>query len=110
MNETFILYLFTRLNALSAFFTFATFIGVLTVTIMSAVIVLEKIKLPLKTAIAILIFCIIGVIITPTQKDAIFIIAGTSIIEATKNDSVKRIASKSLDAVEQILDKYLKKN
>jgi hypothetical protein len=46
----------------------------------------------------------------PSQKDAMFILAGTGVIEAAKTDTAQRIAGKSVDVVEKYLDELLKES
>lgn len=43
----------------------------------------------------------------PSQEDMKFIIAGTGLIEVAKSDSAQRVASKSVQVVEQYLDTIL---
>lgn len=52
--------------------------------------------------------CIAVLVITPSQKDAMFIIAGTGVIEAAKSDTAQRLANKSVNVVEKYLDEMLK--
>lgn len=47
--------------------------------------------------------------VTPSQKDALFIVAGVGVIEAAKTDTAKRLASKSVQIIEDFLDGQLKK-
>lgn len=47
-------------------------------------------------------------VLTPTQKDAAIILAGAGILEVAKTDAAQRLASKSVQLIEQTLDGYLK--
>ena len=42
-------------------------------------------------------------VFTPSQKDALFIAGGAAVIEATKSETVQRVANKSVEAVERWL-------
>lgn len=48
---------------------------------------------------------VIALIITPSKEDAMFIVAGTGVIEAAKSDTAQRIAGKSVKVIENYLDK-----
>lgn len=52
-----------------------------------------------------------GIILTlmPTSKDATILAAGYGILEVTKTDTAKRLASKSVDLIEQFLEKHAQK-
>ncbi len=113
MNETFMLYLFTRLDTLNGILAV---IGVLTVfaTIASIVIACflhsndEKYptffhKLWFACSVALLFN-----IAVPTQKDVALILAGSTIMSIAKTDEAQRITSKSVRVVEQYLDALLK--
>lgn len=47
------------------------------------------------------------VVFVPNQKTAMFIVAGTGVVEAAKTDTAQRIASKSVGVVEKYLDEML---
>ena len=47
------------------------------------------------------------VMFVPNQKAAMFIVAGTGVIEAAKTDTAQRIATKSVGVVEKYLDEML---
>lgn len=47
------------------------------------------------------------IIFVPSQKAAMFIVAGTGVVEAAKTDTAQRIASKSVGVVEKYLDEML---
>ena len=48
-------------------------------------------------------------IFVPTKKEAMFIIAGTGVIEAAKSETAQRLAGKSVDIVEKYLDNLIDK-
>ena len=54
-----------------------------------------------------LISFILVVVFVPSQKAAMFIVAGTGVIEAAKTDTAQRIAGKSVSVVEKYLDDML---
>ena len=121
MNEALWLYAFTRLDAINTLFS-----------ILSCVFAVASIyaglmgnedqwrseiykasarrmsKLFPKTAIASAIFAVL-VVLTPSKNDAIFIVAGTGVIEAAKSEHVQRVAGKAAAVVEKALDDYLDK-
>lgn len=106
--DIFLLYLFTRLDILAT--------GLLLIASCSAVVfpilVMAKndgLKVSLTLPKWVLAISIIGAVLVPTQKDALFIVAGTGVLEAAKTDTAKRIASKSVEAFEKALDSYIKK-
>lgn len=111
MNETFLLYALTRLNGIGFVLTFFSLIGVgvLLTHIICTCIVKEELSLkvagPYWKPLAL---CVVMALLVPSKDDAIFIIAGTGVIEAAKTDSAKRIAGKSVAVIEKYLDSALK--
>lgn len=61
-----------------------------------------------KTSAASVFFAILMALI-PSKNDAIFIVAGTGVIEAAKSEHVQRVAGKAAAVVEKALDDYLGK-
>lgn len=114
MNETFLLYLFTRLDTLNGVLVA---IGSLTVFATIASVVIACImhsddeeyprffhKLWLACSAVVLVN-----IIVPTQKDVALILAGSTIMSIARTDEAQRITSKSVRVVEQYLDALLTK-
>lgn len=60
----------------------------------------DKVKWWLMTFVMVLI-------LVPSQKAAMFIVAGTGVVEAAKTDTAQRIAGKSVSVVEKYLDDML---
>lgn len=113
MNETFMLYLFTRLDTLNAMIT-AISVLLLIATLISVVGACcmhsdgeEYPKIFHKIWIALAVTAILN-IITPTQKDVAMILAGSTIMSIARTDEAQRITSKSVRVVEQYLDALLK--
>lgn len=52
--------------------------------------------------------CVLLLILTPSSKDAIYIMGGAAVLEAAKTEQAQRLASKSVQLIEQTLDGYLK--
>ena len=48
--------------------------------------------------------------IVPTKSSVALILGGSAVLEAARSDSARRIASKSVQLIEQTLDGYLKKD
>jgi hypothetical protein len=53
--------------------------------------------------------CAVITALIPTKGDAMFIAAGAGVIEAAKSDTAKRLAGKSVQVIEDFLDKQLTK-
>lgn len=49
-------------------------------------------------------------VLTPTQKDVLFIAASVGVLEAAKTDQARAIASKSIAVIEKYLDEVLKES
>jgi len=113
MNETFMLYLFTRLNSLSNLLDMLCFItGISSIVVVVAALIYASDGDTYPTAFhklwwACAVITILN-IITPTQKDVALILAGSTIVSIAKTDDAKRITSKSVQVVEQYLDVLLK--
>ena len=94
MNETFLLYVLTRLNNIVIT---STIIGLMTLFVMLIMTAhwwseLENEKIPsLKKFWAIPIASLLISVFVPTQKDALFIIAGTKVIELAKDPDLSLI-------------------
>ena len=113
MNETFMLYLFTRLDNLNGVLVVGgvlLLIGTLVSIICAITLMLDDLEYPkifhkLWAVFAAVVFLNI---ITPTQKDVALILAGSTIMSIAKTDEAQRITSKSVRVVEQYLDALLK--
>lgn len=108
MNETFMLYLFTRLDSIGILLGLACFI----LFFASAIAIWFSMEncgsLPVCRKIWWLFAVVLALnIITPTQKDVAIILAGSTIMSIAKTDEAQRITSKSVRVVEQYLDALL---
>ena len=111
MNETFLLYVLTRLNGIGFVLTFFSLTGVVCLLAYMAYACIEENKSVSDTAGPYwkpLALCVILALLVPSKNDAIFILAGTGVIEAAKTDSAKRIAGKSVEVIGKYLDSALK--
>lgn len=116
MNETFMLYLFTRLGTLNGVITVgallllaATIISIFVVCMMYAEDIGDQYpKAFHKVWAAFAVFTLLN-IITPTQKDVALILAGSTIMSIARTDEAQRITSKSVRVVEEYLDALLTK-
>ena len=118
MNETFMLYLFTRLDSLNGVLAAVTALTVVAtvITIVIACIMhthdeaypsKDHPKFFNKIWLACSVLMLINIIV-PTQKDVAIILAGSTIMQIAKTDEAQRITSKSVRVVEQYLDALLK--
>ena len=114
MNETFMLYLFTRLDSLNGVLAFLGLCIVLATAaslVVAFFLLSNDEKYPTffhKLWIACSAVLLLN-IITPTQKDVALILAGSTIMSIAKTDEAQRITSKSVRVVEQYLDALLTK-
>lgn len=109
MNETFMLYLFTRLDGLNGAIGFASIV-LFIASLVALWVTLFETKLPFFNKIWWSFAVLMALnIIVPTQKDVAIILAGSTIMSLAKTDDAKRITSKSVQVVEQYLDAFLKK-
>jgi NADH:ubiquinone oxidoreductase subunit 5 (subunit L)/multisubunit Na+/H+ antiporter MnhA subunit len=114
MNETFMLYLFTRLDTLNgvlAFFGVVTMVATIISVICACIMHSDDEEYPrffhklwFGCAVALLFN-----IAVPTQKDVALILAGSTIMSIARTDEAQRITSKSVRVVEQYLDALLTK-
>jgi hypothetical protein len=114
MNETFLLYLFTRLDSLNGILAFLGVCITLATAASLAVacfLLANDEKYPTffhKLWLACSAVLLLNIVV-PTQKDVAIILAGSTIMSLAKTDDAKRITSKSVQVVEQYLDAFLKK-
>ena len=111
MNETFLLYVLTRLDGIQYFLSLLSWVGCCALFIYILIETTEEGKSVSEAAGPYwipLALCIILTLLVPSKDDAIFILAVTGVIEAAKTDSAKRIASKSVEVIEKYLDSILK--
>lgn len=111
MNEAFLLYLVTRLHPLHELAVVSLVFGGITAAVGLFIGHCERDEdilgfakkivkwLPLSVAVLVLV---------PDKDDTMFIVAGTGVIEAAKSDQAQRIAGKSVQLIEDYLDKALK--
>lgn len=122
MNEALWLYAFTRLDSIKDLLLFSMFVltlmaaisGVITATTAQSDWPGDKrsnaVARPvLKVSLPVLFVVSILQVMTPSKDDAIFIVAGTGVIEAAKSEHVQRVAGKAAAVVEKALDDYLDK-
>ena len=109
MNETFMLYLFTRLDGFNAAIGFAALVLFIASLVAIWVTLFER-KLPYFYKIwwSFAVLMVLNIIV-PTQKDVALILAGSTIMSIARTDEAQRITSKSVRVVEQYLDALLTK-
>jgi len=113
MNETFMLYLFTRLDSLNGILAFlGVCITLATAASLAVACFLlahdeEYPKFFHKLWLACSAVLLLNIVV-PTQKDVALILAGSTIMSIAKTDEAQRITSKSVRVVEQYLDALLK--
>ena len=108
------LYLATRLDMISTMFGWAIFVSFV-VIIISFVVSAERVepgtakaaKIWRRVAIFTFLVGFLGVALTPSKKDAMFIAAGVGVIEASKALAGSTVAKKSVEVVEAWLSKEL---
>lgn len=114
MNDMLLLYLLTRLDSITI--VCASVLGLyllvgVTLTIAApwgqegTVIrqyLVKYLYIPITTTLVL--------VLVPTKEDAIFILAGSNIMEVAKSDDTKRIAGKSVQIFEKYLDELMKEN
>ena len=110
MNETFLLYLFTRLDALNTVLfvfvfclAFAAGMAVLAVFIEGA----QFKPLAITTTAALLFFTLLAVAV-PTQKDVAIIVGGSMAISAAKSPQAQEIGGLVYDAIKKQLKEAAK--
>lgn len=112
MNDMFLLYLLTRLDSIN-------FVCAIVVIIFLLVGVTLTITAPwgqegtvvrqyIVKYLYIPIIATLVLVFVPTKQDAIFILAGSNIMEVAKSDDTKRIAGKSVQIFEKYLDELMK--
>jgi hypothetical protein len=107
-----LLYLFTRLEAVSftvGFFFTAGIVFVMVGWLIRGVTENSKL-LPgeMRFAYWVIAISLAANLIIPTQKQAAIILAGSAIIDVAKSETAGRLASKSVQLIEQTIDGYLK--
>lgn len=117
MDDMFLLYFITRLDEIRNLLTLVTTLYIAAVIVLGLIAVMtsDSINFPvddLKNApypkLYILVIAVTLATIIPSKNDAIFILAGSNIMQAVKNDDTKRIAGKSVEVFEKYLDDMLK--
>lgn len=113
--EIFLLYLWTRLDAIQGLLITASIflgIGALFSCIFRTFpdeVISAKAGEYTKPLIRWLVVVALIAATVPSKQDALFILAGTGVIEVAKSETAGRLASKSVQLIEQTLDGYLKK-
>lgn len=112
MGDMFLLYLLTRLDGIH-------FVCGVTIFVFLMVSVFMLVAAPwgeendvVKTFVIpylyIPITAVVFLVLVPSKEDAIFILAGSNIMEIAKSDDTKRIAGKSVEIFEKYLNEMLK--
>lgn len=117
MDDMFLLYFITRLDDIRVLL-FATIILYIVAVVIIAIITmitsdstsfpiddLSKARYP---KLYILVIAVTLLTTIPSKNDAIFILAGSNIMEVVKSDDTKRIAGKSVEVFEKYLNEMLK--
>ena len=122
MNEALWLYAFTRLDSIKGLLGFS--LAVLTVmAAISGILIAtaahsdwgsdirtNTVAKPIfKVSLRVLLIVAALQVLLPNKNDAIFIVAGTGVIEAAKSEHVQQVAGKAAAVVEKALDDYLGK-
>lgn len=114
MSDTFLLYLLTRLDSINIVCGVTIVVFLMTSFAMLVAAPWGKENDVLKKFITpylyIPITAIIFLVLVPSKEDAIFILAGSNIMEIAKSDDTKRIAGKSVEVFEKYLNEMLKEN
>lgn len=108
MEHWFTLYIITRLDAIVNISIIMTILLVFAAFAAAGIAHVEngfaRAKQPIKKML-IAAACSLAVsVLTPSQKDVMFIAGGVGVIEAAKSETAQRVASKSVEAVERWLD------
>lgn len=112
MDHIWALYLLTRLDGIHALCFAAAAFGTVGGLILLMAGLIHEEPLPVKWGRRVLIvaaFGIVGAVLVPTSKDAMFILAGVGVIEAAKSDTAKRLTGKSVQVIEDFIDEQLAK-
>ena len=108
MEHWFTLYLITRLDAIGNISITMTFLFVLAAFAVAGITYVEcefaRAKQPIKNMLIAAACSLAVFVLTPSQKDVMFIAGGVGVIEAAKSETAQRVASKSVEAVERWLD------
>lgn len=108
--EIFLLYLFTRLNIILTFAGIG--LAILLLGLFMTVIVLDDAPEAWKRfqRWRVMFYICLGiVVVVPTQESAAMVLGGYAVLEAAKTETAGRLASKSVQLIEQTLDSFLKK-
>lgn len=114
MSDTFLLYLLTRLDSINV--VCGAIIGIF---LMISVIMLiaapwgkenDVVKKFIIPYLYIPITAVVFLVLVPSKEGAIFILAGSNIMEVVKSDDTKRIAGKSVEMFEKYLDQIMKED
>ena len=108
MEHWFTLYLITRFDAIGCVAIILTvlfaFVAALVLAIGYDLNKFDSAK-PLGRKLLAAAACSLFVaVLTPSQKDAMFIAGGVGVLEAAKSETAQRVANKSVEAIERWLD------
>lgn len=113
--DIFLLYLWTRLDALSFALTVVCILLALAMLVTFPVAADSGEKTAAsarayrKKFFIGLCFCVPAAVLVPTSNNALFIMGGSVVLDAARSEPAKRIASKSVQLIEETMDKYLNK-
>ena len=110
LMDILLLYLFTRLDAIQGLCAAAVLVGGCSAYFL---IVFQHETGPegkkwMKRTIVAAVMGGVCMVLVPTKKDAALILAGWGVIEIARSETAGRLASKSVQIIEQTLDGYLK--
>lgn len=112
MNDMFLLYLLTRLDSVTI--VCASVLGIFIIVGVTLLISAPwgqegtVVRQYIVKYLYIPIIATLVLVFVPTKQDAIFILAGSNIMEVAKSDDAKRIAGKSVQIFEKYLDELTK--
>ena len=108
MEHWFALYLITRLDAIGWVAILLTvlfaFVAVFVLAIGYEFNSFDRAKPLGRKLLAAAACSLLVAVLTPSQKDALFIAGGIGVLEAAKSETAQRVANKSVEAVERWLD------
>ena len=110
MSDTFLLYLLTRLDSINVVcgVTIFVFLMISVIMLIEAPKENDVVKNVIIPYLYIPITAVVFLVLVPTKQDALFIIAGSNIMEIAKSDDTKRIAGKSVQLFESYLNELMK--
>lgn len=108
MNDILLLYLFTRLDVIKTLLILCLLSIPLLYVFFGIVGNNEVIYGPFKRLVCLWIFCLLGFVLIPTQKDVMFIVGGKLAIDIAQSPETKETAGKLYQLLQKKLDAELK--